>query len=95
MNIENVIRQEYNIDLSDNLYISARFYKKESKSSFCSYFVHRTRCIVAEFNHDANPHNVNFVREIWQGDNNGKGDFAPIIRKWTGRNITWKFERGF
>ena len=28
------------------------------------------------------------------GDNNGRGEFAPIIRQWTGRNIKWPFEKG-
>jgi len=93
MDTENTIRNLYNVKKDDRLYISPRFYKKDSDNNFCLYIVHRTNCIVLEFMDGTNKYNPVFVGEIWQGNNNGKGEFAPIIREWTGKNIFWKFEK--
>lgn len=92
MYLENTIRKEYNILEKDNLYISGRFYKKDS-NRFCVYFVHSTDCVLVEFIEGNNRYNPIFKGEIWSGKNNGRGEFAPEIRKWTGKNYTWKFEK--
>lgn len=94
MNLESTIKQMYNVQPDDRLFISKRFYKKDSDSQFCVYIVHRTMCAVIEFENGANLYNPKFIEEIWTGDNNGRGEFAPIIRQWTGRNIKWPFEKG-
>lgn len=90
--IDDVIREYFDVPKTQNMYISGRFYKKDSETDFCVVFVvgHTCRVVACKGTKYQNPVKID---ETIYSEDTGKYSYPQIIRDWTGRSIIWKFER--
>lgn len=89
--IEEVFREYYDIPRPRNMFISARYYRKNSDTEFCVLFVsgHTSRVVNCK---GAKYQTPTIIGEL-HTENTGIYSYPEIIRTWTGRNLVWKFER--
>jgi hypothetical protein len=89
--IEDVFRKYYDISKAENMYISARYYKKYSNIEFCVQFVVRHTSRVVECS--GTKYQTPTIIGTLSSENTGIYSYPQIIRDWTGRNLVWKFEK--
>jgi hypothetical protein len=89
--IEDVFREYFDIPRPKNLFISARYYKKNSDTEFCVQFIygHTSRVVECKGTKYQTPTIIGTLNS----EDTGIYSYPQIIRDWTGRNIVWKFEK--